>query len=163
MRIAMVRIFIAFLFLFSPALAQEGEKVRLEARPALVISGKTTSEKMLDTLKARLTQFETMTKDKAEMMSVFLASDEGEFTLKTYYPVTMPLKDMTPSGERLKFIHKGAYDLIDQTYEEIADYLDAKGLTAEDEVEESYPKDLRTTPENELVVIITIKLKASKP
>lgn len=158
----MLRFFIALFWLFTPAFAEEGEKIMLEARPALVISGKTTSEKMLETLKARLLQFEAMTKEKAEMMSVFSIAEDGEFILKTYYPVTLPLKDTTPSGERLKFIHRGAYDLIDQTYEEIADFLDAKGLIAEDEVEESYPKDLRTTPENELIVVITIKLKQKK-
>jgi hypothetical protein len=155
----MLRYFIALMLLFTPAFADEGENITLIAKPAFVITGQTTSAKLFDELKSRQTQFEAMSKEKGEMIAKFTAKDDGEFTLTTYYTSTQPLKDVTPEGARLKFTHKGAYDLIDQTYEDIADILDAKGITANEEVEETFTQDLKTTPENELVVVITLRLK----
>ena len=65
----------------------------------------------------------------------------------------------SPEGRALKFVHRGTYDELNQTYEAITNYLDEKGLDAKDLLIEEYLTDLGTTPERKLVVNVFVPLK----
>lgn len=65
----------------------------------------------------------------------------------------------SPAGRALRFTHRGPYDAMDPTYEQIANLLDAKDLEAQDLYVEEYRSDPRTTPEDDLVIDIWVPLK----
>lgn len=65
----------------------------------------------------------------------------------------------SPAGKALRFTHRGPYDAMDPTYEQIANLLDAKDLEAQDVYVEEYRSDPRTTPEDDLVIDIWVPLK----
>lgn len=63
------------------------------------------------------------------------------------------------AGTALRFTHRGAYDAMDPTYEQIANLLDAKDLEAQDVYIEEYRTDPRTTSQDNLVIDILVPLK----
>lgn len=65
----------------------------------------------------------------------------------------------SPAGKALRFTHRGPYDAMDPTYEQIANLLDAKDLEAQDVYVEEYRSDPRSTPEDDLVIDIWVPLK----
>lgn len=65
----------------------------------------------------------------------------------------------SPAGKALRFTHRGSYDAMDPTYEQIANLLDAKDLEAQDLYIEEYRSDPRTTSQDDLVIDIYIPLK----
>ena len=65
----------------------------------------------------------------------------------------------SPAGKALKFVHRGSYDSMDNTYEAITNHLDAKRLEAQDVFVEEYETDLVTTPEGKLVVYVYVPIK----
>ena len=65
----------------------------------------------------------------------------------------------SPAGKALRFTHRGPYDAMDPTYEQIANLLDAKDLEAQDLYVEEYRADPTTTPEDDLVIDIWVPLK----
>lgn len=156
-------LFALFMLITSPLYALDMQEVSLPPSPALAHRTKTTAEKMHDEIKKAQTIFtkqlgSLQLKSTGFMMAEFLASSEGEYDVTFYMPVSEPQAFMMPVGKRLKFIHKGAYDLIDQTYEEIADELDEKKITAQDMVLEEYSVDINA-PDNALQVNIYIAKK----
>ena len=64
-----------------------------------------------------------------------------------------------PAGKALKFVHRGAYDAMDSTYEAITNYLDDKGLEAKDLFIEEYASDPVTTAQDKLVVNVFVPVK----
>ncbi|MBS9475941.1 GyrI-like domain-containing protein [Ancylobacter sp. VKM B-3255] len=65
----------------------------------------------------------------------------------------------SPAGRALRFTHRGPYDAMDPTYEQIANLLDAKDLEAQDIYIEEYRSDPRTTAPDDLVIDIWVPLK----
>lgn len=65
----------------------------------------------------------------------------------------------SPGGKALRFTHRGPYDAMDPTYEQIANMLDAKDLEAQDLYIEEYRSDPRTTDQDNLVIDIWVPLK----
>ena len=65
----------------------------------------------------------------------------------------------SPAGKALRFTHRGPYDAMDPTYEQIANLLDAKDLEAQDLYVEEYRADPTTTPGDDLVIDIWVPLK----
>ena len=58
----------------------------------------------------------------------------------------------SPEGHALKFVHRGSYDGLDNTYEAITNYLDERRLEAKDMFIEQYVTDPLSTNEDHLVV-----------
>ena len=58
----------------------------------------------------------------------------------------------------LKFVHRGSYTAMDETYEAIINYLDGKGLEAKDTFFEEYP-DGPLTNGDKLKVNVYIPMK----
>jgi effector-binding domain-containing protein len=65
----------------------------------------------------------------------------------------------SPEGNALKFVHRGSYDDLDNTYEAITNYLDDKRLEAKDMFIEEYVTDPTTTDAKKLVVNVYVVLK----
>ncbi|HSI39972.1 MAG TPA: GyrI-like domain-containing protein [Xanthobacteraceae bacterium] len=65
----------------------------------------------------------------------------------------------SPAGKAMRFTHRGAYDAMDPTYEQIANLLDAKDLEAQDYYVEEYRTDPRTSSADDLVIDIWVPLK----
>ena len=59
----------------------------------------------------------------------------------------------------LKFVHRGSYDEMNQTYEAITNFLDEKGLDAKDLLIEEYTTDLVATPREMLVVNVFVSIR----
>lgn len=101
-------------------------------------------------------------------MTIYTATDDNGFQFQAAVPVARapaspPQGDIkvgkSPTGAALKFVHRGAYDEMDTTYEAIAHHLEEKNLEAKDLFVEQYMKDPVTTPEDDLVIEIYVPLK----
>ena len=65
----------------------------------------------------------------------------------------------TPEGKALRFVHKEAYDEIDETYETITAYLDAKNVTVKDMFIEEYVTDFTDSTDANLEINIFVQPK----
>jgi len=101
-------------------------------------------------------------------MTIYTATDDTGFQFQAAVPVAQApaapsgggIKvGKSPAGAALKFVHRGSYDAMDTTYDAITNYLDAKGLEAQDLFVERYLKDPVTTPEDDLVIEVYVPLK----
>jgi effector-binding domain-containing protein len=63
----------------------------------------------------------------------------------------------TPEGKAYRFVHKGPYDEIDETYDTISTYLDAKGIIAKDAFLEEYVTDLNEAGDDNTEVNIFVQ------
>ena len=62
----------------------------------------------------------------------------------------------SPAGKALKFVHRGSYDAMDNTYEAITNYLDDKRLEAKDVFIEEYATDPVNADEDKFVVNVSM-------
>ena len=69
----------------------------------------------------------------------------------------------SPEGKALKFVHRGSYDDLDNTYEAITNYLDDKRLEAKDMFIEEYVTDPTITDAKKLIVNVYVVLKPGQP
>ena len=101
-------------------------------------------------------------------MTIYTATDDTGFQFQAAVPVAqapVPPPDgnikvgKSPVGTALKFVHRGSYDDMNQTYEAITNFLDEKGLDAKDLLIEEYLTDLVTSPQDMLVVNVLVPLK----
>ena len=65
----------------------------------------------------------------------------------------------SPEGKALKFVHRGSYDNMDNTYEAITNHLDDKKLEAKDTFVEEYVTDPLKTAEDKLVINVYVPLR----
>ena len=96
------------------------------------------------------------------------ATDDTGFQYQAAIPVAEPPKTppkgeigvgTSPEGHALKFIHRGSYDGLDNTYEAITNYLDEHKLEAKDMFIEQYLTDPLTADEDHLVVNVYVLVK----
>jgi effector-binding domain-containing protein len=101
-------------------------------------------------------------------MTIFTATDDTGFEYEAAVPISdapknPPRGDLalgrSPEGKALKFVHRGSYDDLDNTYEAITNYLDDKRLEAKDMFIEEYVTDPTTTDAKKLVVNVYVVLK----
>jgi effector-binding domain-containing protein len=101
-------------------------------------------------------------------MTIYTSTDDTGFDFKAAIPVaeapkSPPGKEIavgqSPDGKMLKFVHRGSYDEMNQTYEAITNFLDEKGLDAKDLLIEEYLTDLVTSPQEMLVVNVLVPLR----
>ncbi len=102
--------------------------------------------------------------------AVFTQTDDNGFAYEAMVPILAkpPGKDAlspdvtfgsSPSGEAIKFQHRGPYDDIDSTYDLITAYLDEKDLEARDFFIEEYLTELTTPEDPNLAVDIYVFIK----
>ena len=101
-------------------------------------------------------------------MTIYTEFDDTNFQFQAAVPIAEAPKDppkgdiavgQSPGGKALKFVHRGSYDSMDNTYEAITTYLDEKRLEAADSFIEEYETDPVTTPDDKFVVTVYVPLK----
>ena len=149
-----------------------GEPTTLEAKKVLIAKGNANWDSAFDTL---IDSLKTMTalldkqgiKRSGNMMSVYVSTDDTGFTYLAEIPVEQEPKNLgknmsvgqSPDGKALKFVHRGSYDNMDNTYEAITNHLDEKKLEAKDTFIEEYTTDPLKTAEDKLVINVYVPLK----
>ena len=149
-----------------------GEEFTLEPKKVVVMKGTANWDAAFDTL---IDAFKALTtlldkqgiKATGNSMIVYTSTDDTGFTYLAQIPVDQDVKNLakdmsmakSPEGKALKFVHRGSYDNMDNTYEAITNHLDEKKLEAKDTFIEEYITDPLKTAEDKLVINVYVPLK----
>jgi effector-binding domain-containing protein len=149
-----------------------GEEFTLAPKKVVVMKGTANWDAAFDTL---IDSFKALTalldkqgiKASGNSMIVYTSTDDTGFTFLAQIPVDQDVKNLTkdmsmgksPEGKALKFVHRGSYDNMDNTYEAITNHLDEKKLEAKDTFIEEYITDPLKTAEDKLVINVYVPLK----
>jgi effector-binding domain-containing protein len=149
-----------------------GEEITLTPKTVVIIKGNANWDSAFDTL---VDSFKTLSalldkqgiKPSGNAMIVYTSTDDTGFTFLAEIPVDQDPKNLTkamsmgksPDGKALKFVHRGSYDNMDNTYEAITNHLDDKKLEAKDTFIEEYITDPLKTAEDKLVINVYVPLK----
>ena len=107
-------------------------------------------------------------KPAGRSMVIYSGNDDAGFRFQAAVPIKEPLNNTprgdvaigkSPGGRALKFVHRGPYETIDDTYEAIVNFLDAKNLESREVFVEEYTTDPVTTPEGELIINVYVPLQ----
>lgn len=149
-----------------------GEAVTLESKKVVTIKGTSNWPDAFDSLTSA---FKALTplldkqsiKPSGNFIVVYTSTDDAGFTFLAEIPVAQDVKNLgknmsmgqSPEGKSLKFVHRGAYDNMEDLYEAISNYLDEKKLENKDMFVEEYMTDPLKTAEDKLVIAIYALLK----
>jgi effector-binding domain-containing protein len=149
-----------------------GEEITLEPKKVVIVKGTANWDSAFDTL---IDSFKALSallekqgiKRSGNSMIVYTSTDDTGFTYLAEIPVEQDPKNLTkemsigksPDGKALKFVHRGSYDNMDNTYEAITNHLDDKKLEAKDTFIEEYITDPLKTAEDKLVINVYVPLK----
>jgi effector-binding domain-containing protein len=149
-----------------------GEEVTLVPRPALIITGTAPWDDLYGTFRRAIEQLRGIANAQGVVIAGapqvrFVSSTDDQIAYEALLPVAiMPGQaaerfqpaqiGATPGGRAMRFVHQGAYDTIEQTYDEIAGHLDERNIVAEDAFVEEYIRDPDTTPETDLATFIYV-------
>ena len=149
-----------------------GEEITLAPKTVVIIKGNANWDSAFDTL---IDSFKSLSvlldkqgiKRAGNPMIVYTSTDDTGFTFLAEIPVDQDPKNLTkdmsmgksPEGKALKFVHRGSYDNMDNTYEAITNHLDDKKLEAKDTFIEEYITDPLKTAEDKLVINVYVPLK----
>ena len=149
-----------------------GEQITLEPKKVVIIKGTANWDSAFDTLMDSFKALTTLLdkqgiKPSGNVMIVYTSTDDSGFTFLAEIPVEQDPKNLTkdmsvgktPDGKALKFVHRGSYDNMDNTYEAITNHLDEKKLEAKDTFIEEYITDPLKTAEDKLVINVYVPLK----
>jgi len=150
-----------------------GADATLTAKPMIYVKGSGTWDKAFATLTASFKKIKAYLdkegiKPDGLSMTIFTATDDTGFDYEAAIPIAEAPKNpphggiavgQSPEGQALKFVHRGSYDGLDNTYEAITNYLDDKKLEAKDLFIEQYLTDPLTTNEEHLVVNVYVLIK----
>jgi effector-binding domain-containing protein len=150
-----------------------GEETMLTAKPIAYIKGTGTWDNAFETITGSLKAVKAYVakeglKTEGEPMTIFTSTDDTGFQYQSAIPLAEPPKSpphgdvavgTSPEGRALKFVHRGSYDGLDNTYEAITNYLDDHKLEAKDMFIEQYLTDPITTNEDHLVVNVYVLVK----
>jgi effector-binding domain-containing protein len=149
-----------------------GAETTLEAKKVVMVKGTANWDSAFDTL---IDAFKALSalldkqgiKPSGNPMIVYTSTDDTGFTFLAEMPVDQDPKNLgkdmsigkSPEGKALKFVHRGSYDNMDNTYEAITNHLDDKKLEAKDTFIEEYLTDPLKTAEDKLVINVYVPLK----
>ncbi len=149
-----------------------GEEITLTSKQVVAFNGKANWDSAFETLTESFKQLTALLdkqgiKPSGNPMVVYTATDDTGFTFLTEIPVDQEVKNLarvmsmtkSPEGKALKFVHRGSYDNMDNTYEAITNHLDDKKLEAKDTFIEEYLTDPLKTAEDKLVINVYVPLK----
>jgi effector-binding domain-containing protein len=149
-----------------------GEEITLSQKMVIVTKGTanwdTAFETLLASLKALSAELEKQGgKAAGNSMIVYTSTDDTGFSYLAEIPVDQEPKNLpktinvakSPDGKALKFVHRGSYENMDNTYEAITNHLDDKKLEAKDTFIEEYTTDPLKTEEDKLVINVYVPLK----
>jgi effector-binding domain-containing protein len=149
-----------------------GLETMLEPKKVVMAKGSANWDSAFDTL---IDSFKALNalldkqgiKPAGNPMIVYTSTDDTGFTFLAEIPVEQDPKNLakdmsigkSPEGKALKFVHRGSYDNMDNTYEAITNHLDDKKLEAKDTFIEEYLTDPLMTAEDKLVINVYVPLK----
>ena len=149
-----------------------GDQITLTPKTVVIVRGNAAWDSAFDTL---IDSFKSLSalldkqgiKPAGNSMIVYTSTDDAGFTFLAEIPVEQDPKNLTkdmsigksPDGKALKFVHRGSYDNMDNTYEAITNHLDDKKLEAKDTFIEEYITDPLKTAEDKLVINVYVPLK----
>jgi effector-binding domain-containing protein len=149
-----------------------GLETTLEAKKVVMVKGTANWDSAFDTLIDAFKALNTLLdkqgiKHAGNSMIVYTSTDDTGFTFLAEIPVDQDPKNLpkdmsigkSPEGKALKFVHRGSYDNMDNTYEAITNHLDDKRLEAKDTFVEEYLTDPLKTAEDKLVINVFVPLK----
>jgi effector-binding domain-containing protein len=149
-----------------------GQEVTMVEQPIVYLSGTAKWDSAFETIVDSLKKvYAFLEKEKiaptGPPMTIYTSTDEKGFDFRTAVPVAAPPANLpegfaaakSPSGKAMKYVHRGTYDTLDDTYERITNQLDDKGLEAQDVFVETYLTDPRTTPDDKLVIEVYVPIK----
>ncbi len=149
-----------------------GDEITLTPKTAVVLKGSanwdSAFETLIDSFKKLVALLDKQgIKPSGNSMIVYTSTDDNGFTYQAEIPVDQEPKNLpkdtsigkTPDGKALKFVHRGSYDNMDNTYEAITNHLDDKKLEAKDTFIEEYITDPLKTAEDKLVINVYVPLK----
>jgi effector-binding domain-containing protein len=158
----------------TPAQAADpfGEEITLTPKMVIVTKGSATWDTAFDALLESLKTLSALLDKQGIMpagnsMIVYTSTDDAGFTYLAEIPVEQEPKNLaksmsmgkSPDGKALKFVHRGSYENMDNTYEAITNHLDDKKLEAKDTFIEEYITDPLKTAEDKLVINVYVPLK----
>jgi len=150
-----------------------GQNMTLAAKTIVYVKGTGTWDKAFETITGAFKKIDAYL-DKEGLkanglpMTVFTATDDTGFDFQAEVPIAEPPKNpprgdmavgQSPEGTALKFVHRGSYDDLDNTYEAITNYLDDKKLEAKDMFIEEYVTDPVKTEPGKLVINVYVLVK----
>ncbi|MDP2803382.1 MAG: GyrI-like domain-containing protein [Phreatobacter sp.] len=148
-----------------------GDEVTLAARPALVLTGKTSWDDLYGTFRKAIADLKVIAAREGAVISGppmirFVSSSDDAVDYEAILPVREVAKPaaayapagpgQTPAGRAVRFVHRGGYDTMEQTYDEITNHLDVQSITAEDAFVEEYVRDPDQTPETDMATFIYV-------
>jgi effector-binding domain-containing protein len=149
-----------------------GDEISLTPKTAVVLKGSANWDSAFETLIDSFKKIASLLdkqgiKPSGNSMIVYTSTDDNGFTYLAEIPVDQEPKNLgkdisigkTPDGKALKFVHRGSYDNMDNTYEAITNHLDDKKLEAKDTFIEEYITDPLKTAEDKLVINVYVPLK----
>jgi len=150
-----------------------GEDTTLTAKPIVYVKGSGTWDNAFETITKSLKTVKAYIdkeglKSDGEPMTLFTSTDDAGFQFEAAIPVAAPPKTpprgdigvgTSPAGRALKFVHRGSYDGLDNTYEAVTNYLDERRLEAKDMFIEQYLTDPLTTNQDHLIVNVYVMIK----
>jgi effector-binding domain-containing protein len=149
-----------------------GETITLESKKVVVAKGTANWDSAFDALMDSVKALNALLdrqgiKRTGNLMIVYTSTDDTGFTYLAEIPVEQDPKTLgkdmslgkSPEGNALKFVHRGSYDNMDNTYEAITNHLDDKKLEAKDTFIEEYVTDPLKTAEDKLVINVYVPLK----
>jgi effector-binding domain-containing protein len=149
-----------------------GEELTLTAKTVVFMKGSADWDSAFETITDSLKKLgayldKQNIKASGPPLVVYTSTDDNGFTYQAEFPVDEPPKSppkdvsvgKSPEGKALKFVHRGSYDNMDNTYEAITNHLDDKKLEAKDMFIEEYLTDPLKTSEDKLVINVFVPLK----
>jgi effector-binding domain-containing protein len=161
----------------SPGALQPGDafglEVMLPERMIVLTKGHANWDSAFDTLIASFKALHGYLdkegiKPTGAAMTIYTKTDETGFDFEAAYPIAAapanPPPDkiavgQAPTGKALKFVHRGAYDAMDTTYEAITNFIDDHGIEAQDMFVEQYTTDPPVSTPDRLVIDIYVPIK----
>ena len=150
-----------------------GEELVLPARTVIFRKGSANWDEGWEKVRAAFQAVRTAAekagvKVNGEPLLIYRATDDDGFEFEAALPIEAPPAaapggDISvgpaPTGRAVKFVHRGAFDGMEMTYESIANYIESKGLTAEELFIEEFVTDPLTTKQDALVINVYVPLK----
>jgi len=150
-----------------------GEEFTLTSKQVVLMKGTATWDAAFDTITSTLKTLQAALdkqsiKATGPALIVYTSTDDTGFVFQAEIPIAeapkAPLgKDIStgksPEGKALKFVHRGSYDNMDNTYEAITNHLEEKRLEAKDSFIEEYMTDPLKTAEDKLIINVYVPLK----
>jgi effector-binding domain-containing protein len=154
-----------------------GEDAALTAKTIVYVKGNGSWDKAFDIISGSFKKIKTYldkegVKPDGLAMTIFTATDDTGFEYQAAVPIAAIPKNPphgelnvghSPEGKALKFVHRGSYEDLDNTYEAITNYLDDRRLEAKDMFIEEYETDPATTDVKKLVVNVYVLIKGGQP